>query len=301
MTDHHEFYEAADADRIQELLAGHVLGNLDSEEVQELHQILQEAPELTLETQELREILELLPYALPIVSPPQHLQSRLLQTKAPPPVSRGIRWRIPQWVGSAVVLALLAVAWGVNRHRLHEQVASLQTKLDHIALEDREMTVPLSQMLLPAEVILANRWDGLDELVSDHLRSVTQEQGPVDYPSTQAAELMQILKHQIALPDGLSLALAQKSQLLGGSPCQLGGTEGARFSYRYSRNVILSFYVLTRRERSQFPRTGSRILYIQGPQQPGILLWEDRDFIYSLVAPLPMETLRDLAARVREI
>lgn len=300
MIDPHEFYPMPDADRIQELLAGHVLGNLDPDEVQQLHQILQTSPELTLETQELRETLELLPYALPIVPPPDTLRSQLLQTVDSPPRRQRL-FRFPRLVGATAVLALLAVAWGADRHRLHHQVASLQTELDQIALEDQEMTVPLSQMLLPAEVILANRWDGLDQLVSDHLRSVTQEQGPVDVPSAQAAELTQILKQQISLPEGLPLVLEQKSRLLGGSPCQLGGTEGARFSYRYSQDVILSFYVLARQERSQFPRTGSRTLYIQGPQQPGILLWEDDSYIYSLVAPLPVETLRDLAARVREI
>ncbi len=291
-----------DPDWIQELLAGHVLGNLDPDEAEQLHQILKQDPELVEQTQQLRETLELLPYGLPLPSPPTHLRSRLLQISDPPP-SRQTEIRIPWSVLVVTSLTFLLVALGIERHRLQDQIASLQTQLDQ-EINQEQLPVasdPFSQMILPSDVILANHWEGLDQLLSDHLRSITQAQGPVDYRSNQVSVLTQWLQDQVSLPEDLPQMLTQKSQLIGGSPCDLGGTRGARFSFQYSQEVILSFYVLARQEDPQFPRAGSRILYIQEPHQPGILLWEDRNYIYSLVAQLPAPTLRELALRARQI
>ena len=300
MTHLHPYNNSHDPDWLQELLAGHALGNLDPDEAEQLHQILGQDPELVEETQQLRETLELLPYALPLTPPPSRLRSRLLQISDPiPQAQTRHKTRIPWSALVMTSLTFLLVAWGIDRYRLQRQIASLQTQLDQ-----EQITVAsdsFSQMILPSEVILANHWEGLDQLLSDHLRSITQEQGPADYRSDQVSTLTQWLQGQVPLPEDLPQMLTQKRQLIGGSPCELGGTRGARFSFQYSQDVILSFYVLAREDNPQFPRAGSRILYIQEPHKPGILLWEDRNHIYSLVAELPAPALQELALQARQI
>ena len=66
-------------ERLEELIAGYVLGNLSSEEAEELRQLLTEHPKLSAEIHRLQEVLELMPYALPEVNPPQHLRSAILE------------------------------------------------------------------------------------------------------------------------------------------------------------------------------------------------------------------------------
>ena len=65
--------------RSKELMAGYVLGNLSSEEAEELRRVLKENPELATEVRRLQEVLEVMPYALPDIAPPPHLYSAILE------------------------------------------------------------------------------------------------------------------------------------------------------------------------------------------------------------------------------
>lgn len=67
-------------ERLEELMAGYVLGNLTPEEAEEFRQLLTEHPELAEEVHRLQEVLEVLPYALPEVAPPLHLRSAILES-----------------------------------------------------------------------------------------------------------------------------------------------------------------------------------------------------------------------------
>ncbi|KZL47797.1 hypothetical protein A2T98_21400 [Nodularia spumigena CENA596] len=60
-------------DELQELLAGYVLGDLTSEEVAKVKQLLETSPELKVEVNGLQNSLALLPWALPETSPPKNL------------------------------------------------------------------------------------------------------------------------------------------------------------------------------------------------------------------------------------
>ena len=63
---------------LEELLAGYVLGNLSSEEAEDLQQILLDRPELVAEVQVLQEVLAVLPYALPVMEPSLQLRQNIL-------------------------------------------------------------------------------------------------------------------------------------------------------------------------------------------------------------------------------
>lgn len=115
-------------ERLEELMAGYVLGNLSSEEAEELKRLLTEHPELTTEVNRLQEVLELIPYALPEVEPPQHLRSALLDTadadrnynSVPPRKLKRSLLLGSRVVGS--VAALLALVLGLDNYRLRQQI-----------------------------------------------------------------------------------------------------------------------------------------------------------------------------------
>ena len=132
-------------ERLEELIAGYVLGNLNPEEVEELTRLLTENPELAKEVVCLQEVLEVIPYALPDIVPPPHLYSEIQEAvttanKAlPTPNVSGkynslpqeklkhfpIRWSL--MFGS--VAALLAVAVGLDNYRLRQQITTLEAQV----------------------------------------------------------------------------------------------------------------------------------------------------------------------------
>lgn len=125
-------------ERLEELIAGYVLGNLSPKEAEELRLLLIEHPELATEVHRLQEVLEVMPYALPEVAPPPHLRSTLLEAASadsvgvasprasenPNPVSRGrLRGSPLLWsniIGS--VAAILAIAFGLDNYHIKQQV-----------------------------------------------------------------------------------------------------------------------------------------------------------------------------------
>lgn len=67
------------AQELQEITAGYVLGDLTSEEAAQFHQLLAQHPELREEVEALQEALAMMPYALPEEKPQSELRSRILQ------------------------------------------------------------------------------------------------------------------------------------------------------------------------------------------------------------------------------
>lgn len=145
-------------ERLEELLAGHVLGNLSPEEAEELKQLLIEYPELAVEMRHLQEVLEVMPYALPEASPAPALRSVLLETASGErrsiPTQKARVKRFPfQWsraIGS--IAALVVLALGVDnvhlRQRLTDQEALVARQEDVIAMlqEPNTHTVSLKGM-----------------------------------------------------------------------------------------------------------------------------------------------------------
>lgn len=150
-------------ERLEELMAGYVLGNLSSEEAEELNQLLTEHPELATEVQQLQEVLEALPYALPEVEPPPQLREAILNTTATdnsaalgtlkPKRRRRLSTSPLFWsrvIGSAAVL--LVVALGLDNYQIRLKFTTMQAKVarqkDVIAMLQKPDThvVPLKGM-----------------------------------------------------------------------------------------------------------------------------------------------------------
>jgi anti-sigma-K factor RskA len=132
---------SARPDNWQDLLAGYALGNLTSEEVEALQQLLREHPELIAEVDRLQEVLALIPYNVPEQEPPAHLKSSILKaaqadqgipqlfeepfaSPSPTRVSQSSpaspRWSFVKWLGVAGVVAAALLGLGVDNYRLRQ-------------------------------------------------------------------------------------------------------------------------------------------------------------------------------------
>lgn len=109
---------------LDELLAGHALGDLDEAEQAELQRQLAADPSLQVRLDELTTTLQLLPLALPNQElPPARLRRRLLKPAAPAPARQGPAPR-PRWAGLAMAaMAGGLVLMGVQVQQLRQQLA----------------------------------------------------------------------------------------------------------------------------------------------------------------------------------
>lgn len=119
--------------RIDFLLAGHALGDLDAEEREELADLLRQRPELRTRLEEFSTTLELLPLALPATeAPPARLRQRLLERSSAVSPNQGVsRIRAGSWLIPALMGAALLVQ-GVQLQQTRHQVAQLQQRLQPI-------------------------------------------------------------------------------------------------------------------------------------------------------------------------
>ncbi|HEY9805370.1 MAG TPA: anti-sigma factor [Candidatus Obscuribacterales bacterium] len=119
-------------ERLEELLAGYVLGNLSSEEAEELQKILVEHPEFRDELHHLQQALEVLPYALPESFPVSALRSNLLETASlknnarSTPKTKIIRFSLPWKQLAGGLAAALVLVFCVDNYRLRQQAVSQQ-------------------------------------------------------------------------------------------------------------------------------------------------------------------------------
>jgi len=120
--------------RIDSLLAGHALGDIDAEEREELADLLRQRPELRRRLEEFSTTLELLPLALPATeAPPARLRQRLLERSSGASPNQGVsRFRAGSWLIPALMGAALLVL-GVQLHQTRQQVAQLQQRLQPIS------------------------------------------------------------------------------------------------------------------------------------------------------------------------
>ncbi len=285
------------AKRIQELLAGYALDNLSSDEAEEWKQLVAENPELIEEGDRLRSVLELMPYGLSPAEPSPHLRSNVLDAINDDTTQPKLwNWRSPI---VAAISALLAVFLGIDNYRLRHNlsVASVRVSQQEFAFTDNSSR----KMAIAKDVILANHWNGISDLVGDHIGSLKRDRGPADVKLTRPEKIAKDFQEQITLPKQLPQFVGEGSQLLGGSLCELGKSKGIRFSYQLSSGQTISFYQLSRQKQSLFPHSGQGNLYITQPQQPNIVMWEDGKFIYAIVADLPLDRLQQLASNVKII
>ena len=118
---------------IDALLAGHVLGDLDAAEREQLAHLLRQRPELQQRLDEFRTTLEVLPLALPDQeAPPARLRQRLLQGDRPrqegAAIPRGARQAAPSWLVPSL-MGLALVVLGVQMQQTRQQLASLRRQV----------------------------------------------------------------------------------------------------------------------------------------------------------------------------
>ncbi|MBD0337602.1 MAG: anti-sigma factor [Cyanobacteria bacterium Co-bin13] len=122
-------------DNWQELLAGYVLGDLDSEELAQVQLLLRDHPELEDEVRSLQATFDGLPYGLEQQTPPPPLRSRVMVAAQSAPAasptlrpSTARRWRLALWLGvgwAVTTVALAALA--VDNYRLRQAQQQLET------------------------------------------------------------------------------------------------------------------------------------------------------------------------------
>ncbi|MEM8603953.1 MAG: hypothetical protein AAGF24_08975 [Cyanobacteria bacterium P01_H01_bin.121] len=335
-------------DDIHELLAGYVLGDLDSAEAEQLQRLLQQQPELQQEIYTLQAAFATLPYGLEPTEPQSTLKSNLLQHVGDPVapvlpapdgataiadpqtvssdlgsnvlplqtrfrprhsivkrlerVKQGIRTlSVPRLTGSAA--AALLVVFGVSTIlQLHRQVEQLEARL--------AKTLPDSELIIePANSAIATLWPGIQDLIQDHLQSVQRQRGVADVPAAQMADLASPLNldaHDLA---HLPTLPYDQGLLIGGSNCQLGKTKGVRLSYRWLEQSVLqpgsspaaqtiSAYQL-QVAADEFPQLPSTSVALKQADGVNALIWKQQDYVYALVAELPLETLEKLAHQLQ--
>jgi hypothetical protein len=129
--------------QLDELLAGHVLGDLDESERQQLREALAGDPQLQRQLDELRLTLELLPMALPdAATPPARLRRRLLHAEQnrlePRAQEPARRWPLrPAQLGLAAMAGAL-VALGFQVVQLRGEMASLRQRPPAPAEQERD-------------------------------------------------------------------------------------------------------------------------------------------------------------------
>lgn len=127
-----------DSEHLQLLIAGYVLGDLDSDEAAEFEQLLIDHPAIAEEVNRMQKALDL-SSGSPEVNPPAHLRSAILAAQASQqssgvpqaarPLRRSLRWS--QVLNAAAVALILAL--GINNYQLRQALQTSQTETERLA------------------------------------------------------------------------------------------------------------------------------------------------------------------------
>ncbi len=298
-------------ERLQELAAGYVLGDLSSEERQVFKTQLELHPELAEEVRHLQDVLGAMPYGLPETPPPAGLRDRILvaamtetetdmsddfgaqQGSVIPfhPPSRRLPWQRWGKRWATGVAAVLAAALLVDNLRLRDQLSYTQAQLR--GQETSEMLVA------PLDAVLVSQWDGLTEITEDHLKALTRTEGPMDYNADNLTSIIERFDSQFAFSETNPVIQKTGIELMGGTLCVFGKIYGMRYTYTTETGQTLSFYQIdTREENLALPDLGTGKLYVSQPGKPRMILWSEEDYVYAIVAELPADDLRSLSANI---
>jgi anti-sigma-K factor RskA len=134
--------EPLNPEHLEELMTGYVLGDLNPEEALEFQRLLAENPQLATEVSSLQEALEVLPYALPEVTPPPHLRTAILEAanSSLTPTSTPKRFSLPWSKIAAGAAALLALALGLDNYNLRQQLKTVQAQNEVIEVLQQRNT-----------------------------------------------------------------------------------------------------------------------------------------------------------------
>lgn len=317
-------------DRVEELCAGFILGNLDTEELDELQQLLDTHPELANEFVPLLEVRQRLA-AIPLqdrfqtrtqgAEPPPRLRRQICQAAATAtgrsPAFRLLRamrrcrtalsWRSLVVPGAAIacIVALAGNNW-LLRQQLHAAQNQLLPTPGALVREDPESSAdrppefPARELMVTAKVTLPTRnLAGIEQVIDDHLRSIQRGDGPAEYSSSQLQAVLAHFQSEIDLTNASETLELIDAQLLGGSLCQFKGAAGLRLSYVLDGQQLVSVYQLKLSEPSHFPTSSGTPIYAISPAGGNMVLWLDRSFLYAVVADdVPLPKLKKLSETI---
>jgi anti-sigma-K factor RskA len=142
----------------EDLLLAYALGVLSADEMQQLSVLLKERPELRKELAEMRQVADVLPYALPDSAPSADLRQRVIDramgvetpvTTPVPALDRRAWWRGP-WVaalsaGLAAVLLALTIMLQAQSETQQATIQNLQAQLGEQQVANSGLQTQLSQ------------------------------------------------------------------------------------------------------------------------------------------------------------
>lgn len=326
-----------DPQALQELAAGYVLGDLNSEEAEHFHQLMEQEPSLKAEVAALQETLAMMPYGLTAEKPTVGLRSRILtameqeqpQSLNQPsklivePVQNSLNQNSHQKTPSSTkkvvrppfsppfsrpimwgsIAAGLLLAFGLGRLRVTEQ--PLQTTFpttEEQPIVEQPIQQPLVQTVDSAQIDQV--WAGFSQLLQDHRQALNNPNGPVDFVTAQTSDILVRSARFQTTAAALPMLPEQQGKLLGSSDCEFGKTVGLRLSYQVEgypdTEQIVSAYQLDL-NGDQFPKFRSSYITLRQPDGTSLVLWREESYLYALVAELPLTDLNNLAQSISRI
>ncbi|MEO0759316.1 MAG: hypothetical protein AAFY78_20860 [Cyanobacteria bacterium J06648_16] len=278
-------FERPDADYLQDLLAGYVLGTLDRVERHYLEEQMARDPKL-------QRILYQLEHALEAVEKPTSAYSdRIPAISLPPPTRRSIRPLPPErrrakWI--VILSALMAVGivsvglpWLRARYSLTEWVSDwIPGQADEI---QPDMTA----------------WAGIGLLLEDHNRIQQSAQAEVGLDQAKLEETYATLDQVFAEADSIQVLNDPNAQLLRGSRYEQPHLQGLRLAYRLgsadpvTADRVVLIYQLKPQDDYALWLPGQ--VFIEAENGTNLLLWRSPTTIYAIAAQLPIEELRSHA------
>lgn len=296
--------------RFEELAAGYVIGNLDSEEMAEFQQLAVEHPTLWEEVAGLQETLDLLPFALAEAQPQPSARDQMMQsaaqTKPMTPAQRTASPKAPcPWAkifGS--IAAVTTVALGVQTVHFQHQLAQVQQELAEqknlmaTLPSTTHQATPRNVVITTTDTFVNQNWHGVEQILVDHRKSLKKGLKAVDIPSNQPMELATLLRAQAPMPSAMPILSQMSSKLLGGSVCTFGKAKGVRIMYDTKQHGQVSFYQIARSQRPELPQLTPEKLYLAIQDGPGGVFWSDGEFHYAIVSDLSADELKELTSAV---
>jgi len=262
-------------DRIKQLLADYILGNLSQEEIIEFKKITSENSKLIEESEVLRSLSQLMPQNPPQAEPPPHLKATTLENASDRDES--LSWGS---IFANLALVVCTIVLAIENHRLQQNVNAIQEQL----------------------VIKENKpWQGISELIVNHFNSLDSLISPVKNESNSPKKSVENLGNKIVLPEKLLKFKPDNLYFIDANLSEIESTTGIRFSYQTNRGNIISFYQLNRDKTSFFPNLNSGYIYITKLDEYNLVLWASDTIIYAIVADLSIEELQELANNVERI
>ena len=304
------------SEHLQTLAAGYVLGDLSSEEMVQFQQLLVNHPELAHTVASLQETLLMLPHGLSPGQPDTQVRAKLLinakdhlsPVMAPLPQSPVSQSPLSQpplsqprhLLWSRRVAASVAIALGGFSLWLTHRVVTLQTQL---ALVERSVVTAVANgsspdpalTISPAHPFLTQQWSGLLYMVDDHLVSLERSQGPVDVATANP----NALSAHFSLAEQIPTLASPRAKLLGGSSCQFGEARGVRLTYQLPTEQTVSVYQIDL-NGDQFPEFSQTYITLKH-HNVNLILWREQDYLYALVAKLPLADLQTLTQAMEMI